>query len=40
MAVPWHICPTVALHKLVHVIQGGQVAERWEVLARDRWLTI
>jgi D-threonine aldolase len=40
MAIPWHICPTVALHKLVHVIQGGMVAERWEVLARDRWLTI
>ncbi|MCL4205844.1 MAG: D-TA family PLP-dependent enzyme [Pirellulaceae bacterium] len=40
MAVPWHICPTVALHKLVHVIDGRRVAERWDVLARDRWLTI
>ena len=40
LAIPWHICPTTALHKLVHVVVGEQVVERWEVLARDRWLTI
>jgi D-serine deaminase-like pyridoxal phosphate-dependent protein len=34
--IPWHICPTVALHAFVHVIKGGQVAERWPVTARTR----
>jgi D-threonine aldolase len=40
MAFPWHICPTTALHKQVYVIQAGRVVDRWDVLARDRWLTI
>jgi D-serine deaminase-like pyridoxal phosphate-dependent protein len=40
LAMPWHICPTTALHKLVHVVAGGCVVERWDVLARDRWLSI
>jgi len=40
MAIPWHICPTTALHKQVHVIDGGRVVDRWDVLARDRWLSV
>jgi D-threonine aldolase len=40
LAIPWHICPTTALHKWVHVVAEGHVVERWEVLARDRWLTV
>jgi D-serine deaminase-like pyridoxal phosphate-dependent protein len=39
-AIPWHICPTSALHKEVTVIVEGHVAERWPVTARDRQLTI
>jgi D-serine deaminase-like pyridoxal phosphate-dependent protein len=38
--VPRHICPTVALHKNVHVISDGKLIDRWEVTARDRRLTI
>jgi D-serine deaminase-like pyridoxal phosphate-dependent protein len=40
LAIPRHICPTSALHKQVFVVSGGKVAERWDVAARDRWLTI
>jgi D-serine deaminase-like pyridoxal phosphate-dependent protein len=40
LAIPKHICPTSALHKQVYVVSGGQVVGRWDVTARDRWLTI
>ena len=40
LAIPKHICPTSALHKQVVVIAGGQVADRWNVVARARQLTI
>lgn len=39
-AIPRHICPTSALHKEAFVIVDGKVAERWPVVARDRWLTL
>jgi D-serine deaminase-like pyridoxal phosphate-dependent protein len=39
-AVPTHICPTVALHKQAYVVEGGKVTQRWEVVARDRVLTV
>ncbi len=40
MAVPRHICPTVALHKDVYVISEGRLIDRWPVTARDRFLGI
>lgn len=40
LAIPRHICPTIALHKQVYVVSQGQVVDRWDVIARDRWLTI
>ena len=39
-AVPYHVCPTVALHREALVVEGGRVAARWPVAARDRVLTI
>lgn len=39
-AVPRHICPTSALHKEVFVVSGNKLVGRWEVAARDRWLTV
>lgn len=36
--IPWHICPTVALHAEAHVVAGGQVVERWPIDARARRL--
>ncbi len=36
-AVPRHVCPTVALHEQVNVVEAGEVKERWTVTARSRW---
>jgi len=38
--VPWHICPTVALHSEAVVIEDNQAAARWKIVARERRLTI
>jgi D-threonine aldolase len=41
LAVPWHVCPTVALHAHAHLVLDGRVtSESWEVVARKRFLTI
>lgn len=40
LAIPRHVCPTSALHKFVYVVQGGRVSGTWQVVARDRVLTI
>lgn len=40
LAMPTHICPTVALHRCAYVIEDGQVVDQWEVTARDRVLGI
>lgn len=39
-ALPWHICPTVALHQQVWIVEGGKVTGSWKVAARDRILTV
>jgi D-serine deaminase-like pyridoxal phosphate-dependent protein len=40
LAVPRHVCPTVALHKEMYVVSDGVVVDRFAVTARDRRLTI
>jgi len=37
--VPYHICPTTALHREVLVVENGVATGRWQVAARDRRLT-
>jgi D-serine deaminase-like pyridoxal phosphate-dependent protein len=39
-AIPKHVCPTSALHKQAYVIEAGKVVDMWDVVARDRFLTI
>lgn len=40
IGIPWHICPTVALHmEAVLVRDGRATGEAWRVKARDRRLT-
>jgi len=39
-ALPGHVCPTVALHRDLLVAEGGAVVGAWNVLARDRVITI
>ena len=38
--VPWHICPTVALHSQAVVVEQGEARRRWHVAARERMLTV
>ena len=40
LAIPRHVCPTCAMHRQMIVVSGGLVVDRWEVIARDRALTI
>ena len=40
LGIPWHVCPTSALHKQVYVIDDGELVDRWDVASRDRWITI
>jgi len=35
-AVPYHVCPTVALHREMHVVRNGRADGVWKVAARDR----
>ncbi len=35
-ALPFHICPTMALHEQVYVVRKQHVSETWEVVARKR----
>jgi D-serine deaminase-like pyridoxal phosphate-dependent protein len=39
-AVPYHVCPTVALHDFASVIEDGEVTAEWKIVARNRRLTI
>jgi len=38
--VPWHVCPTVALHAEAVIVRNGRAQDRWEVTARRRRLTV
>jgi D-threonine aldolase len=38
--VPWHVCPTVALHARAVIVRDGLASGRWEILARQRILTV
>lgn len=39
-AIPTHVCPTCAMHKSATVIAGGKVVGQWDIVARDRVLTV
>ena len=38
--VPWHVCPTVALHDEAIVVRNGRAEARWQIVARARRLAI
>jgi len=38
--IPWHVCPTVALHSFGLVVRDSRSCESWEVAARTRKITI
>ncbi len=39
-AVPTHVCPTCALHQHAYVVENGKVTEKWQIVGRDRVLTV
>ena len=39
-AVPTHICPTCAMHKQAYIVEDGAVTGTWEIVGRDRVLSI
>jgi D-serine deaminase-like pyridoxal phosphate-dependent protein len=39
-ALPTHICPTCALHRQAYVVESGRVTETWDIVARDRRLSV
>ena len=39
-AVPWHICPSCALHQQAYVIEGGKMVDSWKIASRDRMITV
>jgi D-serine deaminase-like pyridoxal phosphate-dependent protein len=38
--IPTHVCPTVASHREMLTVEAGRVTGSWEVIARDRKLTV
>jgi D-threonine aldolase len=38
--IPWHICPTVALHSEIYVAERGWVTSTWPVVGRARRITL
>jgi D-serine deaminase-like pyridoxal phosphate-dependent protein len=40
LAIPTHVCPTVAMHQRAYVVEGGRVVGTWNITARDRVLGI
>lgn len=38
--MPWHVCPTVALHGQAVVVRDGRAVDRWQVTARERTITV
>ena len=39
-AMPTHICPTCAMHRSAYVVEGGRVTGQWDIVARDRMLSV
>jgi len=38
--IPIHICPTIALHHTLHVIERNRFTKNWSVIARNRMINI
>jgi len=38
--IPYHVCPSVALHEEAHVIKENRWEENWEVVARKRKISV
>lgn len=39
-ALPYHVCPTVALYEQVFTVEGGKLTGAWKNIARDRRISV
>jgi D-threonine aldolase len=39
-AIPWHICPTVALYESIIIVEDGKAVTTWRNIARDRKISV
>lgn len=39
-AIPAHVCPTVALHRQAIVVEEGRIIGKWDIVGRDRQLSV
>ena len=39
-SLPWHVCPTMALHQEFWLVENGRASVRWTVQARSRRISI
>ena len=37
--IPWHICPTVALHESALIVDKERIVDQWNIVARNRIYT-
>jgi D-serine deaminase-like pyridoxal phosphate-dependent protein len=40
LAIPTHVCPTCAMHRQAYVIEDGRLTGTWDIVGRDRILTV
>lgn len=40
LAIPRHACPTSAVHQFANVVVDGKIADRWEIIGRNRFISI
>lgn len=40
LAYPYHICPTVALYERAQIVYNETIVDQWDVIARNRKITI
>ncbi|MBM3443798.1 MAG: D-TA family PLP-dependent enzyme [Bacteroidetes bacterium] len=40
IGIPFHVCPTIALHESLIAVENGAITGEWQVVARKRRITI
>ena len=40
LAIPTHVCPTVAMHQFAYVVEGGKLVGTWEIVGRNRTIGV
>jgi D-serine deaminase-like pyridoxal phosphate-dependent protein len=40
LAIPTHVCPTVAMHQRAYIVEDGNLVGMWDIVGRDRVLSV